>query len=83
MCDNCGKNFNLGMNLPYFLPCGHTMCKICLDNIWEKNFNIKCPLDNYEKLGHIKYIKKNEYIISLLKRDDQTITERSNLLCFF
>ena len=75
MCDNCGSNYNVSTHIPYYLPCGHSICKMCLDEIWEKSFNIRCPLDNYEKLGHKKYIPKNEYIISLLNHD--IIPERS------
>lgn len=80
MCDNCAKNFNLGLNLPHILPCGHTICKACLDEIWNKSYNIKCPLDNLEKLGSIKKIPKNEYIISQLRKTDQTIPLRSKYL---
>ena len=39
-CERCLKSFNFNDRKPYLIsPCGHSYCKICLDNLVDE----KCP----------------------------------------
>ena len=45
MCENCKSLFDLKSNLPYLIPCGHTICQKCLFALEFKNNKMKCPID--------------------------------------
>lgn len=46
-CSICYLPFDLKENLPLVLNCGHTFCKMCLDNFTQKCIELKidfsCP----------------------------------------
>ena len=55
MCENCKKLFDIKKNLPYLIPCGHTICEKCLNILEFKDNKMKCPID-----GHIYEVTKDK-----------------------
>ena len=47
MCENCKNLFDIKNNLPYILPCGHTICDKCLNKLEFKESNMECPIDSH------------------------------------
>ena len=43
-CDICSENFTDDRHRPLILPCGHTICKSCCENL-ERKLPIRCPHD--------------------------------------
>ena len=67
MCENCKSLFDLKSNLPYLIPCGHTICQKCLLALEFKNNKMKCPIDllTYETIR--EKIPKNEMLIDYIQ----------------
>jgi len=45
-CSICYECYDSFMRIPLILKCGHTFCKICIDNLIEKRrsqFKFYCP----------------------------------------
>ena len=84
MCENCKETFNLSTKMPYLLPCGHTLCRFCLENIWEKQKKLKCPFDQIEHINHhIDSLPRNEILIDIIKNYSglkKTRAERSKII---
>ena len=67
MCENCKNLFDLKENLPFLIPCGHTLCQKCLDSLEFNNKKMKCPLDsNIYEIDKEK-IPKNEILIEYIQ----------------
>lgn len=47
-CPVCENKFDSDSALPKSLPCGHTICNICICNVLTKSSITKCPFDNHE-----------------------------------
>ena len=63
MCENCKNLFDIKKNLPYLIPCGHTICERCLNSIDFTNNKMKCPIDSrIYKIAKEK-IPKNEILL--------------------
>ena len=43
-CDKCFKQFNNVERLEHELPCGHTICVQCMNEILSESFNYKKKL---------------------------------------
>ena len=83
MCENCKETFNLGNKIPYLLPCGHTLCRNCIEKIWEKQKKLKCPFDQIEHINHIDSLPRNEILIDIIKNYSglkKTRAERSKII---
>ena len=78
MCENCKETFNLSTKMPYLLPCGHTLCRFCLENIWEKQKKLKCPFDQIEHINHIDSLPRNEILVDIIK----TYFKKVMISCF-
>ena len=67
MCENCKTLFDIKNNLPYLVPCGHTLCQKCLDSLEFENNKMKCPIDsNFYTITKEK-IPKNEILIDYIR----------------
>ena len=66
MCENCKTLFDIKNNLPYILPCGHTLCEICLNSIEFNNNKIECPIDSHLYETTKEKIPKNEMLIEYM-----------------
>ena len=44
-CPSCKEHFNLQDRRPYNIPCGHTLCLVCIKSL-ATGGELKCPLDN-------------------------------------
>ena len=67
MCENCKSLFDLKENLPFIIPCGHTLCQKCFDSIEFKNNKMKCPLDSNIYEINKELIPKNEMLIDYIR----------------
>ena len=63
MCEKCQKLFDVNTNLPYLIPCGHTICEKCLNTLDFKNNKMKCPIDSHIYEVTKDKIPKNEMLI--------------------
>jgi hypothetical protein len=67
MCENCKNLFDIKNNLPYLVPCGHTLCQKCLDSLEFNNNKMKCPIDSNLYVITKEKIPKNEILIDYIK----------------
>ena len=63
MCENCRNLFDIKKNLPYLIPCGHTICERCLNSLDFTNNKMKCPIDSRIYFISKEKIPKNEMLI--------------------
>ena len=63
MCENCRNLFDIKKNLPYLIPCGHTICERCLNALDFTNNKMKCPIDSRIYFISKEKIPKNEMLI--------------------
>ena len=66
MCENCKILFDIKKNLPYILPCGHTLCERCLNSLEFNNNKIECPIDSHIYETIKENIPKNEMLIEYM-----------------
>lgn len=67
MCENCKNLFDLKTNMPYIIPCGHTICEKCLLSLDFKNNKMKCPIDSFSYEICKDKIPKNEMLIEYIR----------------
>ena len=58
--------FDIKNNLPYILPCGHTLCDKCLSSLEFKESKIECPIDSRIYEITKEQIPKNEMLIEYM-----------------
>lgn len=63
-CPICEVNFNLEENIPLTLPCGHIICKLCLEETQQLSKRKICPLDKKE----YNNFQKNQYIANFIEK---------------
>ena len=73
ICENCNYLYDLKTRTPYFLPCGHTICETCLNNLWKKYFSVKCPFDNNKH-----YEDRSSYCVNYSIYDYLKSVDRNN-----
>ncbi len=76
-CDNCLFVFNLDTNLPMLLPCGHTVCKKCLNSIWNRFAYIKCPFDGKKHFQDLKTYVTNSIIEDIVIKYSEEVKNKS------
>ena len=69
MCENCKNLFDINKNLPYLIPCGHTICERCINKLEFKNDKMKCPIDSRIYSITKEQIPKNEMLIEYFQRN--------------
>ena len=67
MCENCRNLFDIKRNLPYVIPCGHTICQRCINALEYKNNKMKCPIDYRIYEIPKEKIPKNHILIDYMK----------------
>lgn len=67
VCKLCELKFDTVKYLPIALPCGHTVCKPCLTEIYIKLAYIKCPIDNTKHFQNIENYNENYLLMNFLK----------------
>ena len=67
MCENCKNLFDIKNNLPFILPCGHTLCEKCLNSLEFNNNKLECPIDSHIYDTSKERIPKNEMLIEYNK----------------
>lgn len=67
MCENCKNLFDIKKNLPYLIPCGHTICERCLNSLDFKNNRLKCPIDSRIYETTKEKIPRNEMLIDYMQ----------------
>ena len=80
LCENCLLNFNLDINIPMLLPCGHSMCKKCLDNNFKRNAFVKCPNDNNNFFNDLNSYSINYSSLELIEKYSEDIQIKSKIL---
>ncbi|CDW82619.1 histone-lysine n-methyltransferase mll2-like [Stylonychia lemnae] len=76
-CGLCMKSFNLELNLPKLLPCGHTFCLFCLtlqENQTVPSIQIDCP-NCYIKYQHVPaaHFETNIEVVKVLEKMQQNL----------
>ena len=66
MCENCKNLFDIKNNLPYILPCGHTLCEQCLNSLEFNENKMECPIDSHIYEIDKERIPKNEMLIEYM-----------------
>ena len=66
MCENCKNLFDIKNNLPFILPCGHTLCEKCLNSLEFNNNKLECPIDSHIYEASKENIPKNEMLIEYI-----------------
>ena len=77
MCEKCQKLFDVNTNLPYLIPCGHTICEKCLNLLEFKNNKLKCPIDCRVYEVTKDKIPKNEMLIYYFETNKNGIPKYS------
>ena len=67
LCGKCNIEYNHDKNLPIFIPCGHTFCKICLKEIYKKNSYIICPEDGKKLYLALDHYPVNHLILKKIQ----------------
>ena len=59
-CQCCNKLFNNNSNIPFLFKCSHFFCKNCIENYFQDEKGIKCPIDGYiaKNINELKVIEK-------------------------
>ncbi|KAI9563447.1 hypothetical protein GHT06_010910 [Daphnia sinensis] len=67
-CSICLCEFDAEFRKPKFLPCAHTVCLKCLEEI-HKNFVIACPLcrKEFSYQDHVTCLPNNSYVLHMLR----------------
>ena len=66
MCENCKNLFDIKNNIPFILPCGHTLCEKCLNSLEFNNNKLECPIDSHIYETSKEKIPKNEMLIEYI-----------------
>ena len=67
MCEKCNELFDIKDNLPYLMPCGHSICERCFSSLEYKNNKIECPIDLHIYEITKDKIPKNEMLIDYMQ----------------
>ncbi|KAK4026478.1 hypothetical protein OUZ56_015474 [Daphnia magna] len=67
-CSICLCEFDAEFRKPKFLPCAHTVCLKCLEEI-HKNFVIACPLcrKEFSYQDNVTCLPNNSYVLHMLR----------------
>ena len=76
ICGKCNLEYNNDKNIPIFLPCAHTFCKLCLKEIYKKNSYIICPEDGKKLYLAIDNYPINQLILKKLSVDKPPATNK-------
>lgn len=68
ICNICMHKYDTAQRLPLTLMCGHTICKVCANNIHKFN-NMKCPFDNliFNHYSSADALGRNFTVLELLE----------------
>jgi hypothetical protein len=58
-CKTCSIEFNSSEHLPILIPCGHSMCKKCLDSSCKNIGYVKCGYDLKKYFFDATYYNRN------------------------
>lgn len=74
ICEICNNPYELEMRNPICIPCGHTLCLVCLKENYEKEGKVRCINDN--KIFNLKpeQYAKNYFILKLIQTKKPSIT---------
>ncbi|TNV72867.1 hypothetical protein FGO68_gene4339 [Halteria grandinella] len=72
ICNICMHKYDTAQRLPLTLMCGHTICKVCANNIHKFN-NMKCPFDNlvFNHYSSADALGRNFTVLELLEQEKQ------------
>jgi len=73
-CEICNISYDIETRFPICIPCGHTLCLLCLKEKYDKDGKIRCNLDN--KIFNLKpeQYAKNHFILKLIQSKKTVIT---------
>ena len=77
-CPLCRRGFRLGQNLPFVLPCGHSVCGSCLETLRESSVKSICPLDQKPFLNIENMLPKNFSLMTLSLDPSNTLCQVHN-----
>jgi hypothetical protein len=62
-CKNCSRDFDSSQRTPILIPCGHSICKKCLESSCRNNGFVKCGSDFKKFFFNAENYKINETAI--------------------
>jgi len=74
-CPICLLKFNRGENIPKIVPCGHTICSLCMGTIFAAKKERFCPLDRKSLDAEITVETLPTNIILLQLLEEKPISE--------
>jgi hypothetical protein len=80
VCESCKSGLNSKDKVPHLLPCGHTVCKKCLDSIWKRYAYIKCPFDNKKHFNDLTTFPINFLMMEMVKNHSEEAVNTSNFI---
>lgn len=67
-CPVCFESYNHMRNSPLLLPsCGHTVCRFCLQNMYEDSSILKCPVCRTMSFNEIESLPTNYAILEIIE----------------
>lgn len=81
-CESCNELLDLDKKKPICLPCGHTLCKSCLNDIWKRMAYIKCPIDSKKHFLKLDDFPTNYLVLKLISNEklaNKTTTKNLNI----
>lgn len=76
-CNICLEEFDEKEKQPIVLECGHTLCRECVESIYNKNK--KCPIDGEEFKRSLHELKPNYALLELLEKFKAISLEEAKL----
>ncbi len=82
-CTVCFEDFDLAVHVPRILPCLHSLCDVCLENLCRApgRNHIQCPecrVQHKTDGSGAKKFPQNKYIISFLHQKQQNLSNASS-----
>jgi len=78
-CENCKEFYDLQKRIPISLPCGHSLCKVCLADVFKRLSYIKCPVDSKKHFLKLDDFPTNFLVRKLISGEITTYASSSQI----
>ena len=74
-CSICAYNYDNRTRIPICLPCGHTICKICLESLKQNLLTGCCPFDRKDFFFIDELLPVNYSLLALHEGNSQKLCQ--------